>query len=198
MESEEKLMTGEESLKVISAMINKTRMDLSQSVFHFLFWGWLLLACSLSEFILWKVTDWTNVWYIWFFVIPGAFVSVIYGFVRGRKQRVYTYATSIYVWTWFSFLFASLVFFVVNADNYGSITKYMLLIVAMPTLISGTIIRFRPLIWGAASLWVLALVAHFGGETVSGLAMPVAMITGFLIPGYLLKRQGSHDTIQGA
>jgi hypothetical protein len=42
------------------------------------------------------------------------------------------------------------------------------------------------------------LAAHFGGEVVSGLAMPVAMITGFLIPGYLLKRKGSHDAVQGA
>ena len=198
MENEEKLMTGEESLKVISAMINKTRTDLSQSIFHFLFWGWLLFACSLSEFILWKLTDWTNVWFVWLFVIPGALVSFIYGFVKGRRSQVYSYATSIYVWTWVAFFFAAIVFFIVNADNYGSIAKFMLLIVAIPTMISGVIIKFRPLIWGAASLWILAFVAHFGGETVSGLAMPVAMITGFLVPGYLLKRKGSHDTVQGA
>lgn len=198
MENEEKLMTGEESLRVISAMISKTRMDLSQSIFHLLFWGWLLFVCSLSEFLILKFTGYANAWYVWFFVVPGAFVSFIYGFVNGKRQRIYTYATSIYVWTWLAFFFASVVFFIVNADNYGSITKYMLLIVGMPTLISGVVIKFRPLVWGAASLWILALAAHFGGEYVSGLAMPVAMITGFLVPGYLLKRKGSHDTVQGA
>ena len=34
MENEEKLMTGEESLKVITAMINKTRVNVIQSSFH--------------------------------------------------------------------------------------------------------------------------------------------------------------------
>jgi hypothetical protein len=52
MENEEKLMTGEESLKVITAMINKTRINVIQSSFHLLFWGWLILACSISVVIL--------------------------------------------------------------------------------------------------------------------------------------------------
>jgi hypothetical protein len=51
------------------------------------------------------------------------------------------------------------------------------------------------LIWGAVSFWVFAIIAHFGGEFISGLAVPAAMITGYLIPGYLLRKKGSHDTV---
>ena len=195
MENEEKLMTGEESLKVITAMINKSRVNLTQSSFHLLFWGWLIFACSLSEFLLWKLTDYATPWYVWFFVIPGVFVSLIYGYAKGRKQHVYTYATGIYVWAWIGFLFSSVVFFIVHADHMESVGKYMLLMAAMPTLISGIVIKFRPLIWGAVSFWVIALIAHFGGDIISGLAVPAAMITGYLIPGYLLRTKGSHDTI---
>jgi len=44
-------------------------------------------------------------------------------------------------------------------------------------------------------MWVLALAAHFGGDTISGLAVPAAMITGYLIPGYILRRTGSHEIV---
>jgi len=198
MENEEKLMTGEESFKVITEMINKTRVSITQSSFHLLFWGWLIFACSLSEFLLWKLTDCNNSWYVWLFVIPGVFVSLIYGFVKGKREKVFTYGTAIHVWTWMAFLVSSIIFIIVYPMETGSIGKYMLLLAAMPLLISGAVLRFRPLMWGAVSFWVLALVAHFGGSTVSGLAMPVAMIAGYLVPGYLLKRKGSHDTVQGA
>jgi len=195
MENEEKLMTGEESLKVITSMINKTRVNVTQSSFHLLFWGWLIFACSLSEFLLWRFTDYTNAWYVWFFVIPGGFVSMIYGFTKGRKASVHTYAEGIYVWVWMAFLIASVVLFIVHSSQMESISKYILLVAAMPTFISGIVLKFKPLIWGGVSMWVLALAAHFGGDIISGLAVPAAMITGYLIPGYILRRTGSHEVV---
>lgn len=42
METEEKQMTGEESLKIITDMINKTKTNIRQSSFHLLFWGYIL------------------------------------------------------------------------------------------------------------------------------------------------------------
>lgn len=86
MENNEKVMTGEESLHIITDMINKTKVNISQSSFHLLFWGWLIFACSLSEFVLWKFTSFSNPWYVWFFVVPGVFVSLIYGFIKGKKN----------------------------------------------------------------------------------------------------------------
>jgi len=195
MENEEKLMTGEESLKVITAMINKTRVNVKQSSFHLLFWGWLIFACSITEFLLYKFTDFANAWYVWFFVIPGVFVSMIYGFTRGRKASVHTYAEGIYVWVWMAFLVASVVLFIVHSSQMESVSKYILLIAAMPTFISGIILKFKPLIWGGITLWIFALAAHFGGDIISGLAVPTAMITGYLIPGYLLRRTDSHETV---
>jgi hypothetical protein len=198
MENEEKQMTGEESLRVITDMINKTRVSVAQVSFHLLLWGWLIFACSLSEFLLWKYSGWANSWYVWFAVIAGVLVSFIYGFAKGKGERIFTYGTKIYVWTWIAFFWATVVFFIIFPLETGSAGKYMLLIAGIPLLISGVILNFRPMMWGAGAFWVLALVAHFGGETVSGLAMPAAMIIGYLIPGYLLRKRGSHDTFQGA
>ena len=88
MENEEKLMTGEESLRVITEMINKTRVSITQSSFHLLFWGWLIFACSLSEFLLWKFTDFASPWYVWFFVIPGSVCLFDLRFCKGKKESI--------------------------------------------------------------------------------------------------------------
>ena len=195
MENEEKLMTSEESLELIKAMINKSFVNIRHSSFHLLFWGWLIIVCSLSEFIIWHFTDYSGPWHVWILVIPGVFVSLIYGSVKGRKEHVYTYATSIYIWAWVAFLFSCIVLFIVHSNSMESVAKYILLLAAMPTFISVVVLKFKPLIWGAVSFWVFAIVAHFGGEFISGLAVPAAMITGYLIPGYLLRKKGSHDTV---
>lgn len=195
METGEKILTGEESLKIITDMINKTKVNINQSSFHLLFWGWLIFGCSLTEYILFKFTDFATPWYIWFFTIPGVVVSVTYGFLRGRRETVYTYATSLYVWTWTAFMFSAILLAVLLWPNMQSFPPFILIMAAIPTFISGFIIKFRPLIYGAVSFWIFALVAHFGGHDLSSLAVPVAMLTGYLIPGYMLRRRNNHATV---
>lgn len=198
MENSEKMMTSEESLEVIRAMISKSRVNLSRSSFHLLFWGWLIFACSLSEFFLWRFTDISKAWFVWYLVIPGIFVSLIYGFVKGKREHVFTYATSVFVWTWISFLCAGVVLFIVHSSQLQSFGWYILILAGIPTMISGAVLKFRPLFWGALSFWVVVLVAYFSGEVVRGLAVPTGMITGYLIPGYMLRRKGRRNHVQGA
>lgn len=195
MENEEKLMTGEESLKIITDMINKTKVNIRQGSFHLLFWGWLIFFCSLSEYLLFRFTDFDSPWYVWLFVIPGVIVSMLYGFLKGRKENLYTYATNIYVWTWMAFLFAAIVLFILLSDRMESFGPFILTLAAIPTFMSGFIIKFRPLIVGGISFWIFALIAHFGGEDIASLSVPVAMLIGYLIPGYLLKRKVYHDKV---
>lgn len=194
MENNEKQMTGEDSLRIIMDMINRTKVSIRQGSFHLLFWGWLIFLCSTSEYLIWKVFGFAQAYYVWLFVIPGVFVSLIYGYVKGRQEKVFTYATSIYVWAWMAFLCSGVVMFIILTKSIHLFTPAILTLAAIPTFLSGIILRFRPLIIGAVTFWIFALIAHFGGENLSGLSMPAAMLTGYLIPGYLLKRK-DHDTI---
>jgi hypothetical protein len=192
---EEKLMSGEESLKIITEMINRTKINIRQGSFHLLFWGWLIFSCSLSEYFLWKFTDLLSPWYVWFFVIPGVFVSIIYGYLKGRQEKVITYATTIYVWTWIAFLIASVILTIILWKTMWSFAPLILTMAAIPLFISGFIIKFKPLIAGAVTFWLFALVAHFGTPDITALAVPAGMLTGYLIPGYMLKRKVDHETV---
>jgi hypothetical protein len=195
MENEEKLMTGEESLRIISEMINKTKVNIRQSSFHLLFWGWLIFTCSLSEYLLWKFSDYTHPYYIWFFVIPGVFVSFLVGFRNGRKAKVHTYADRLYMWTWFGFLLASVTLFIVQSSRMQFVAPYILILAGFPTFISGFIIKFKPLIAGGICFWATAIIVNFAGAEIAPLGMPFAVLCGYLIPGYLLRSKVDHDKV---
>lgn len=195
MENEEKMMTSEESLRIITEMINKTKVNIRQSSFHLLFWGWLIFGCSLSEYLLMKLTGFAHPYYVWLFVVPGVFVSLIYGFSAGRKTNVRTYAGRLYMWTWMGFLVAAVVLFIVQSKRLDMVAPYILLLSGFPTFVSGFIIKFRPLVVGGLCFWVIALAVNFAGPAVAPLGMPVAVLTGYLIPGYLLKNRIDHDTV---
>lgn len=195
METNKETMTGEESLKIITGMINRTKVNISQSSFHLLFWGWLIFGCSLSEYLLWKLTDFASPYYVWLFVIPGVFVSMIYGFVKGRKAKVHTYAEMLYMWTWLGFLIAAMVLFIVHSKRLDTIVPYILLLAGFPTFMSGIIIKFRPLITGGIIFWVLSLIVHFASPSIAPLGMPVAMLLGYLRPGYILRKKVKNGTL---
>ena len=195
MENNEKMMTGEESLKIITEMINRTKVNIRQGSFHLLFWGWLITVCSLSEWVITNLTHYAHPYYVWILVIPGAFVSMIYGAVTGRKAKVQTYADKLYMWTWIGFLFAAIVLFIVQSDRMENITPYILLLAGFPTFLSGFIVKFKPLIAGGICFWVIAILVHFAGPSLTLLGTPIAMLAGYLIPGYMLRNKVNHDTV---
>jgi hypothetical protein len=195
MENNEKMMTGEESLKIITEMINRTKVNIRQGSFHLLFWGWLITVCSLSEWLIAKLSSYPHPYYVWILVIPGAFVSMIYGAVTGRKAKVQTYADKLYMWTWIGFLFAAIALFIVQSDRMENVTPYILLLAGFPTFLSGFIVKFKPLIAGGICFWVIAILVHFAGPSLALLGTPVAMFTGYLIPGYMLRNKVNHDTV---
>ena len=195
MENNEKVMTGEESLRVISEMINRTKVNIRQGIFHLLFWGWLIIFCSMSAWLLERFTEISSPWNVWFLVIPGSLVSFIYGYLKGKKSLFHTYADMLYMWTWIGFFIAAVVLFIITSDRMESVAPYILTLAGIPTFISGFIIKFKPLILGSITFWIFALIAYFAGPSAGQLLVPAAMLTGYLIPGYMLKNRVDHDTI---
>ena len=198
MENNEKIMSSQESLKIISDMINRTKTNIREASFHLIFWGWLIVVCSLSVYLLYNLTSLENPWFVWLLTIPGVFVSLIYGFVKGSKQTVYTYADRLYMWLWLAFLFTAIILFVFLGfeNRMHTVGPYILMLAAFPTFLSGVIIKFKPLVFGGISIWILSLVGFFAGPSIGPLAVPAAMITGYLIPGYMIKNNGvKNDTV---
>ena len=88
-----------------------------------------------------------------------------------------------------------IILFIFLSADLANVGPYILMLAGYPTFISGAIIRFRPLIIGGLCFWVLSVISHFAGPSIAPLAVPLAMLIGYLIPGYLLKKKTDNDTL---
>ena len=75
------------------------------------------------------------------------------------------------------------------------VAPYILLMAGFPTFISGFLIKFRPLIAGGICFWIIAIVIHFAGPSFYPLGTALAMLIGYLFPGYMLKNRVDHDKV---
>jgi len=196
MENTSKQMTGEESLKIITDMIQKTRCNIKHGSFHLLLWGWLILICSLGDYLIRQFTAFEKSYLVWWLTIPAVIVSMIYGFSKGRKQSLYTYTDRVYMWTWMAAIpTAAIMIILLVGNQVNFIGSFMLLLFALPTFMSGIMIKFKPLIFGGICFWVLALAGHFSGPHFESLSIPLAMLMGYLIPGYILRKEENNGTV---
>jgi hypothetical protein len=58
----------------------------------------------------------------------------------------------------------------------------------MPVFLTGVIVRFKPLILGGITCWVLCIISTFiKSYDYQFLLIPVAMLVAWIIPGYMLR-----------
>jgi len=189
MEDKNKL-SSQESLDIILKMVSQAKVNFRQSSFHLLLWGWLVLAASLGHFLLLKFSAAAQPEMAWFLMIPGVFVSMIYGFREGRREKVSTYADRIYMWTWMSFLISMFLLQFLMFEDEGRIMMIVILVLCgYATFLSGQILQFRPLLVGGILFWVFSILAFWLSNEYNLLVMAASVLTGYLIPGHLLRRK---------
>jgi hypothetical protein len=64
---------------------------------------------------------------------------------------------------------------------------YTLVVAGIGTLVSGLLMKFKPLIWGGVIFFAAAVAGVYLPNTGLPLLNGIAMVGGYLIPGYLLK-----------
>lgn len=191
-------LSGLESLAIINQMINKAKNHFSEDGSLYLFWGWLVLCCGLGHFILeyFAITD--KPWAVWFLTWAGALYMVFYLRKQRRRAIVKTYAEEMIGTIWLTFA----ILMVVGAVAFGRLIPeyyrynyiYVLIMYGMPTFLSGAVLKFKPLMFGALACWVLALAAGSVDFKYHPLFIAFAVILAWIIPGYILKYRYNHQS----
>jgi hypothetical protein len=83
----------------------------------------------------------------------------------------------------FGFLFGS----ILGPEYYRFINPGFLALYGMPTVLSGSILRFRPLVAGGIGCWVLAIFSAFISYEYQLLLLSAAVVIAWIVPGYLLR-----------
>jgi hypothetical protein len=184
----------QQSLQVIQSMIEKTRGNLSENRFYFLLWGWLALTAILGQFFLKVVLRYERHYLVWLLTFAGIFLSVWHGRRTGRSRRVKTYIgdSMMYLWTGMgiSFFVLCIIITFLPVSGTGWLTGYpfFIMMYGLGTFVSGKLLQFKPLVIGGVINWCLACAAVFFYFDYQMLFAAAAVLTSYIIPGYLLKK----------
>ena len=186
---QEKNLTQQESLDVISRMIRTAQNDIKDDSFYYLIWGWLVFIASLSNFILMN-SDFAMPFLPWVILMPlGGIVTGIYSYKNERHQKVKTYIDDMTKYALIAFL-VSLGIVLFFQSKLGLATYPLVMMVyGIWLFISGGAIKFRPLIIGGIVNWVLGIVAFFVNFEMQLLVLAFAVLLGYIIPGHMLKNK---------
>lgn len=186
MKTETENLSANQSLDIIAQMINQAQGNVKGSSFHFLLWGWVVAIANLGMFTLIQL-EYSRPYIVWLITIPAWLASMYYGFKHGQENRIVTHIDKISMWIWISYgiCIFTLVFF--GSAIHWNMNPVILLMTVVPTFISGIVIRFKPLVLGGISFWFFAIVCFLVDPQYQYLVGALAVVTGYLIPGYLLR-----------
>jgi hypothetical protein len=186
MNPENENLSANQSLDIITGMIEKARGNVQQNRLHFILWGLVIAAANLGMFALLQV-DYPRPYLVWLITIPAWIVSMFYGIKQGQKARVVTHIDRTTMWLWISFGISVFILVFFGYTIKWNLNPVILLISAIPTLVSGIVIRFRPLVLGGVSLWFFGIICFLVDYEYQFLIGAVAVLVGYLVPGVMLK-----------
>ncbi len=184
-------MNTQNSLALIEEMINKAKNTFSESGTLFILWGFVILICSITQFIGQYFFDHKNAAAIWMLTWVASILQIFYLRKLNKNKAVRTYTDDIlkYMWITFIICFILLVFILIFQKSFISIVPAILVVYGIPTFLSGIILKFKSLIIGGVCCWLLAALCVFTGWDFQQLYIAAAGIIAWIIPGFNLRKK---------
>lgn len=188
MEPKDDQLSPHESLALITRMISQSKGNLRNSSFYFLLWGWVITTCNAGMYYFFKFTEWKHYapW-IWTLSIPAWIITMMYANRQEKATGVTTHLDKISMWLWIGMAITIMPAWIFGAKTNWMVNAIVLMPVGLATFLSGIIIRFKPLILGGITFWIAGIICYFVNPVDQYLVGAIAMIFGYLVPGYLLR-----------
>ncbi|MEP7318968.1 MAG: hypothetical protein ABI921_09495 [Panacibacter sp.] len=210
--AEEKQLTEQESLQLIQQMINKAKGSYHDTGIGPILWGSVITFCSLVTFaeIQFKFKLPFDIWLLTLIaIIPQVFISIRES--RMRKVLKYEEVALGYIWTCFGISIFLLIH--INAGivshldpiftdyntlkgpheitfDYSSYsTSLFLMLYGMPSILTGGITHFKPMLYGGILCWICCAVSVYTNVKTDLLLMALSAMVMWLIPGIILRRK---------
>jgi len=181
-------LNPKESLELIAETIAKTKENFKYQSFYYLIWGWLVAGASLFQYILIKFTEFEMNYLPWPILMSiGAIITIIYSIRLGRVMQTETYLGSFikHLWIVLGVSFIFMLFISFKLEFWPA--PGVLLLAGIGTMVSGLTMKFKPLIFGGIIFAIFSIVTLYFRGPEQLVLNSIAIILGYLIPGYLLK-----------
>jgi hypothetical protein len=205
-------MNTETNLTIIENMLYTARKEVKDNGAFFLLWGWLVFIASICQSaIYWlglnhKTFPLTSHISIaldgmaWLILMPlGGILTIIISKKEQKQERVKTWFDDVMKYLWIAF--GVMLFIIFFAMGHLGIDLFSIVIglYGLGIFITGGILKFKPLLIGGIINWVLAITSLFLTPEYVNLCLAASVLIGFIIPGYLLKKQwDTNNHVQAA
>jgi len=184
-------LSAQSSLVLIESMINKAQNRFSENGTLYLIWGWVVFICALGQYLMLKLngTNFKQSGFIWLIIIPVIIYQFFFLVKKKKAERVKTYTDEIigYVWMTFGICMGLFSYIMAVLQIWQLFYPFIFLFYGIPTFLSGAIMRFKPLMVGGITCWILALISVQIQTIEIILLLIPAVLAGWIIPGYLLR-----------
>jgi hypothetical protein len=190
MELQDKPIDPQESLALIQRFIAGSRSNVKRSSFGFIFWGILIAAASILNYLLLLTAVAGRAWIAWpVLTISGFIITLVYYARNTRKAGAVSafgrFFKGLFMcggFTYFLLIFLCLSLRVTPAP-------FMLALTSLLVTVAGLALRFRPLVLGGILFCVASIASVFISPANQLLLIGVCFLLGYLVPGILLVRK---------
>ncbi len=206
--AEEQQLSEQESLRLISQMINKAKNSFHDTGIGPILWGGVIALCSLVtcarlHFGFELPFD------IWLLTLLAILPQIIITSREKKMRRAKNYDDSAIDYVWLSFGIAIFLISHINIvfinklveiykvyekaegkwpgfglSNYSS--SLMLMLYGFPTVITGAIMKFKPMLWGGIACWLCCIISVYTSMETDMLLTAFAAVVMWLVPGIIL------------
>lgn len=188
MKTQNDSLSPQQSLEIITSMVRQAQGNISKSSFYFLLWGWVITTCNFGMYYLFKFSAYPDYApMVWLLCIPTAIITGIYSNRQHQFPNPITHLEKINTWLWIGLIFCIFPVLVFSTKINWMINAVVLLPIGLCTFVSGTILRFKPLLAGGVLFWLGSMICFVVGPVEQYLVGGIAMILGYLVPGYMLR-----------
>ena len=180
--------TEKQNLELITRMIQAARKEYNDDSSIYLLWGWTVTLACLAQYVMLQMHSNLS-GLVWLSLPVAGVVQVILLNNQKKKNKVVTKMDNILGHVWFADGICMTVVLVSMGILQENTYPVLMVLYGLGTYISGSIMNFRPMQYGAACCWVLALIAFHVSFDYQCLLLPLSLILSYIIPGHLLRKR---------
>ena len=179
----------EDSLNIISEMINTTKYNISQDKFIYLMWGYSVALSAMAHYFLQFQFGIEMAWIVWFTMPIAGIVNGIYFSRKKKNARVFSFTDRALASIWKAFIAALFVFlFGAPALGWEGIYPVLMVLYGIGTASTGGIIKYKALSVGGYLSMLVGFAAFYLGFEIQLFLLSLSVIVSFIIPGHLLPK----------
>lgn len=189
--------SSRDQIEAIASVINNTRENLKPLSINFIFWGCLVIVMSLFNYAFPSLIASTQYGDVLFWtVLPliGMILTIYYNIKYRNKTGYETYLNRVIkiIWGVFNLSWIYIIALSFTLKSFHPVPPILFLL-GMMLIITGLIIKFKPITLGGIFLTIFTFYLNFNPGINLLLVNIIGVSLGMLVPGLSLFYSKSHN-----